>query len=572
MMKNLKALALAALATIPMMALLAQSPAMAQSLVFRFEVPGLRGVAQQPDGGSGGAESGGIAPWVNVPSLYAVGDSYQGTITLQEDVAGSAHLRAHAFGAATIDGATIQLFNDSPSHHDFGVSPYVNPDFDLKLNLSGNEVALSGTVPVNRAGDRIQIMVAVFDTDAGAYLASYPFSVLISQPVDELTPHGDPPMDGFGEMVRSNIYNNDGGVIATYGTTPQGNAHALFFFHDGASAPPFIETNPAAIPGLEAAVALGTIVDMAFNDGMVAGMPSADIDAVTLRAGRVIGYLGLAMNPFTINASDAAEGDSFGMSIAQAPDMTGSRLAVGAPGFGSNQGKVYVYDRDGDTTYDMASEEQVVAPGSGPGARCGAAVTFLDDPTTLLVGCPGANEVHLMIDEGASWASEINWPLSPPPGYGEFGRALAVNTGGGSPALPTKLAVGMRHISSGAGAIAIIPLEGADAGNVDKVLDAPFGGSNYGGHIWALGETAISNGTSVYLSQDGERVIGAINIPQSPAGPNGWAPTGILINPPPSAPAGWGSGFGFIEQDASPHFTSALHVSTASSIMLYRFD
>ena len=85
-----------------------------------------------------------------------------------------------------------------------------------------------------------------------------------------------------------------------------------------------------------------------------------------------------------ITASDGAANDRFGVSVA----VSGSRIAVGAPGDGSGTGKAYVYTK----TFEPVIEETILVaedPVSANGDLFGSSVDINGD--TVVVGASGYN-------------------------------------------------------------------------------------------------------------------------------------------------------------------------------------
>jgi hypothetical protein len=124
-----------------------------------------------------------------------------------------------------------------------------------------------------------------------------------------------------------------------------------------------------------------------------------------------------------LTASDAAQGDQFGWSVALAGD--GGAALVGAPGH--RTGVAYVFVRSG-TTWTQQAE---LTPGDGaPYDAFGASVALAGDGGAALVGAPGRGAAYVFVRSGTTWAQQAELT----PGYDAFGASVAL-AGDGSIAL-----------------------------------------------------------------------------------------------------------------------------------------
>lgn len=113
---------------------------------------------------------------------------------------------------------------------------------------------------------------------------------------------------------------------------------------------------------------------------------------------------------YELNAPDAANGDNFGIAVAQSNDV----IVIGADNdddMGTDSGSVYVYRASGGAP---ALEAKLTAPDGYAGQVFGHAVDVHND--TILVGAHGggAGRVYVFRDDGSNWNLEAT--LTPPDG------------------------------------------------------------------------------------------------------------------------------------------------------------
>jgi uncharacterized repeat protein (TIGR01451 family) len=126
-----------------------------------------------------------------------------------------------------------------------------------------------------------------------------------------------------------------------------------------------------------------------------------------------------------ITASDSHSGDQFGASVS----ISGTWLAVGAPGKAQNSGAVYLFKFDGTSWVQMAPT--LSAGDAAPGAQFGFSVSLVG--SRLVVGAPGdsdrgslAGSAYVFEMHGNSWnlTKELHADADGRP-FDEFGFAVA---------------------------------------------------------------------------------------------------------------------------------------------------
>jgi hypothetical protein len=135
------------------------------------------------------------------------------------------------------------------------------------------------------------------------------------------------------------------------------------------------------------------------------------------------------MQQAELTASDAAQGDAFGLSVALAGD--GSTALVGAEGKDSSTGAAYVFVRSG-TTWTQQAE--LTASDVAQNSYFGSSVALAGDGSTALVGADAANSdtggAYVFVRSGIVWTQQQKLTGQ----GGLFGSSVAL-TGDGSTAL-----------------------------------------------------------------------------------------------------------------------------------------
>ena len=102
-----------------------------------------------------------------------------------------------------------------------------------------------------------------------------------------------------------------------------------------------------------------------------------------------------------LTASDAAEGDRLGSSIA----VTGNTLVVSSVNVGEAAGAAYVFQRDARGGYDWIEVKKLTASDSAPGAHFGQSVAISGD--TIVVGAE--SDAGMGDESGSAYIFERDW-------------------------------------------------------------------------------------------------------------------------------------------------------------------
>ena len=214
---------------------------------------------------------------------------------------------------------------------------------------------------------------------------------------------------------------------------------------------------------------------------VVVGAPYAPYDDIGFvpGPGRVYVFHGPGLATVTtLQASDGADGDSFGFSVACSAD--GSVVVVGAVAAGSGNGQVYVYSGPGWAT------EKILTASDAENANYGNSVACSDDGSIVAVGAPfhSTNQGEAYVYSGASWATE---QIIVGAGVGAdyfYGWTVALSADG------SIVAVGALGFGTPGGTGLVYVFHGP--GYVTESILSP-----------SDGETSDGFGTSVALSGDG---------------------------------------------------------------------
>lgn len=127
----------------------------------------------------------------------------------------------------------------------------------------------------------------------------------------------------------------------------------------------------------------------------------------------------------TLAGSDTVQWDGFGGAVGIRQD----RLLVGAPSADQEQGKVYVFRRQGNTWV----EEAMLSPSDGmPQDFFGVDISLDNDRAIVGAqgtdqGGPSAGSAYIFIRNGTVWTEQTNLRASSPQGAAGFGSAVAIS-------------------------------------------------------------------------------------------------------------------------------------------------
>ena len=124
-----------------------------------------------------------------------------------------------------------------------------------------------------------------------------------------------------------------------------------------------------------------------------------------------------------LTASDGADGDEFGISVA----VDGDNVVVGARGDDLDKGAIYVFTKpsDGDWTSTI-TETKLTATGGAADDLFGASVALYGE-STIVVGAPGAGSAYVFTKNSGVWSQAANLTASNAQTGDEFGISVAVD-------------------------------------------------------------------------------------------------------------------------------------------------
>lgn len=162
------------------------------------------------------------------------------------------------------------------------------------------------------------------------------------------------------------------------------------------------------------------------GDTVIVGAPSLDGTGSDSGAAYVFVRSGDTwVQQAKLTASDAAESDSFGWSVA----LDGNTALIGAIGDDSSTGAVYVFVRSGTT---WAQQARLVAADAMTTAQFGHAVAL--DGNTALIGAQFDSEagnragaVYVFVRTGTTWTQQAKLLPSDPVDFGLFGWSVALD-------------------------------------------------------------------------------------------------------------------------------------------------
>ena len=124
-----------------------------------------------------------------------------------------------------------------------------------------------------------------------------------------------------------------------------------------------------------------------------------------------------------LTASDGADGDEFGISVA----VDGDTVVVGARGNVSKTGAIYVFTKpsDGDWTSTI-TETKLTATGGAADDLFGASVALYGE-STIVIGAPGAGSAYVFTKNSGVWSQAANLTATDAATGDEFGISVAVD-------------------------------------------------------------------------------------------------------------------------------------------------
>ncbi|HEX2620839.1 MAG TPA: FG-GAP repeat protein, partial [Phototrophicaceae bacterium] len=194
-----------------------------------------------------------------------------------------------------------------------------------------------------------------------------------------------------------------------------------------------------------------------------------------------------------LTASDAAEGDAFGYSIAL--DLDHENLAVGT----GNSDAVYIFTYDG---IGWAEQQKLTASDNDPGEKFGRSVAL--DGTTLIVGKYGDNSeqglAYIFTNDGNSWIEQQKLIASDGIPGDRFGQSVALDG--------NTLLIGADGVENNQGAVYVFGYDGSSWVEQKKLIPGDAVENSYFGEAVALynGDRALI-GASGWNSNTGSAYI-----------------------------------------------------------------
>jgi hypothetical protein len=237
----------------------------------------------------------------------------------------------------------------------------------------------------------------------------------------------------------------------------------------------FTATNPAAQDFFGTAIAID-------GNTFVVGVENDDDDGTSSGSVYIFTYNGTAWIPEKLTASDAMADDKFGSSVA----IEGDTLVVGVEGAdtpgGANAGSIYIYERiNGVWTFD----EEFYPATQGSADLFGANVAI--DGGTIVVGAAGYNTnegaVYVITPSGENW-TEQRLMVADSADDDRFGTSVAIDGGTivvGTPAHDQN--------GSNAGTAYVFTNTGGTWSSVEVLAADGIGGDSYGISVAVSGDT-----------------------------------------------------------------------------------
>ncbi|HYL37361.1 MAG TPA: hypothetical protein VEV17_15710 [Bryobacteraceae bacterium] len=229
-------------------------------------------------------------------------------------------------------------------------------------------------------------------------------------PQPKLTPSDRAISDQFGTVVA---LSPDTAVIGSPGKA-NNTGEAYAFFRSGTS---FAQQGVLAAAGASGADNFGSNVAVSGDTAVVAAPGKSSRGAVYVFARSGATWI----QQSELTASDAANGDSFGSSIA----VDGGTLLVGASGKGG-QGAVYVFAQSGST---WTQQTELVAADAAKGDGFGNSVAL--NGSTAVIGAngklSGQGVAYVFVQSGGVWAQQAKLTASDGAQNSQFGISASVS-------------------------------------------------------------------------------------------------------------------------------------------------
>jgi len=205
-----------------------------------------------------------------------------------------------------------------------------------------------------------------------------------STPPQTLSEPGAANNDQFGSAMTLSADGNTLAVGAHGTSSSQGKAYVFTRIGSGSSysTPPQTLSEPAAVNNDQFGIAVSLSAD---GSTLAVGAPYTSSQGkayVFTRSGNTFGP------PRTLSEPVAVNSNFFGFALALSAD--GGTLAVGAYGVSIQQGKVYMFARNGSGS-GYGTPQAITNPTSTNGERFGIAMALSADGGTLAVGADGTN-------------------------------------------------------------------------------------------------------------------------------------------------------------------------------------
>jgi choice-of-anchor B domain-containing protein len=224
-----------------------------------------------------------------------------------------------------------------------------------------------------------------------------------------------------------------------------------------------------------------------------------------------------------LEPGDGAAGDGFGSALV----VSGSLIAIGAPGAEGGAGRVYLFERSGDG-WTQAATLTPAEPGQADGF--GASVSL--DGTRLLVGAPGrggggAAFVFRQDAGTGDWTQETELALAAAPRRAGFGSAIALFGGRALVAAP--------GYDGAAGAVFTYALDPVDGSWALETTLRPFDVERYA----RFGASVVATDEGAYVGAPGSGEAGAVY--RIRRGESGWVEAEKLVSDRVAAGGGFGA-------------------------------
>ena len=286
---------------------------------------------------------------------------------------------------------------------------YTAAEFGASVACEGDTLVVGAPgVPVTVKGAALQaLQAAIFQrTSQGWDLKS---------PLTGTTPNGD---DRFGGAVAISA----GTVVVgapddAQDETAGSGSGAVYVYDFSGSTAELVKKQKPTVP--TAGALFGASV-AASNKGIAVGAPMTAIGAATSGAVTVFQQIGTNLTELGTMTGTGSMDDSnaaFGASVS----MAGGMVAVGAPGEGSSQGAVYVFNTAGG---GLAESGRIESADTGAGDGFGTSVSLSGDD--VVVGSPGTNTAGAIFQYSASSRTQTG-SFDAVSGHTSFGSSVAIS-------------------------------------------------------------------------------------------------------------------------------------------------